>query len=362
MSDNTDNHGYETPARGTEDWHEPLNQNFEMLDVDVEVRDVAANRSAHEPKSGAKFLELDTGVVYVGDGTEWVPTLAMAYYDESGELVCGELADCVDAESGGTGTDAPSTFGANARSVHEGAIVFGDATQRSIWSKNANEIRSQMSIHAPTVATGDVTIGDDHVAAGGRMTAETVSASAVDTDSLDASGLSVDSDTLAVTIDAEEPQVTVEAEAIHSAVPIHAPAFETTSASAAKTGVEPVDPTQALEGVQSLEINTWEFTDGDGGRHLGPMAEDFAETFGVGNGDESIATVDADGVALAAIQGLAHRLEGRTDRLREQLAEKEARIGALEAENAAVRSRLATIEAALDVPTAADESTVPSDD
>jgi hypothetical protein len=34
------------------------------------------------------------------------------------------------------------------------------------------------------------------------------------------------------------------------------------------------------------------------------MAEDFYETFGLGDSDKSIGTLDADGVALAAIQGL----------------------------------------------------------
>ena len=39
------------------------------------------------------------------------------------------------------------------------------------------------------------------------------------------------------------------------------------------------------------------------------MAEDFAAAFGLGHDDAYIATVDADGVALAAIQGLQKRLQ-----------------------------------------------------
>jgi len=54
-------------------------------------------------------------------------------------------------------------------------------------------------------------------------------------------------------------------------------------------------------------------------RHIGPMAQDFQAAFGVGADDKHIATVDADGVALAAIQGL-----------NEILKEKESRIAALE--------------------------------
>ena len=37
---------------------------------------------------------------------------------------------------------------------------------------------------------------------------------------------------------------------------------------------------------------------------MGPMAQDFFAAFGLGDSDKHITTVDADGVALAAIRGL----------------------------------------------------------
>lgn len=123
---------------------------------------------------------------------------------------------------------------------------------------------------------------------------------------------------------------------VRSQMPIYAPAFNTTSARAAKTDVEPVDPARVLAGVESLEISTWRFRDGDT-RHIGPMAEEFAETFEVGRGEGSIATVDADGVALAAIQGLLDRqeaqvkaLEAAIEERRERLADLDSRLDALE--------------------------------
>ena len=67
----TSNHDYTTPTEGTLDWHVPLNANFELIDTDVEVRDVEANLSDYEPKDGAKFLATDTGAVYVGTGSSW---------------------------------------------------------------------------------------------------------------------------------------------------------------------------------------------------------------------------------------------------------------------------------------------------
>jgi hypothetical protein len=67
----TDNHNYNTPGEGTLNWDVPLNENFEQIDTDVEIRDADANRTNYTPKDGAKFLATDTGSVYVGNGTDW---------------------------------------------------------------------------------------------------------------------------------------------------------------------------------------------------------------------------------------------------------------------------------------------------
>jgi hypothetical protein len=67
----TPNHGYNVPNKGDPDWHEPLNENFEQYDSDIEIRDEDANKGNYEPKQGAKFLATDTETVYVGDGSGW---------------------------------------------------------------------------------------------------------------------------------------------------------------------------------------------------------------------------------------------------------------------------------------------------
>jgi hypothetical protein len=67
----TQNHQYNTPAEGEPDWNIPLNENFERIDTDVEIRDVDQNRSQYEPKDGAKFLATDTGEIHIGNGTDW---------------------------------------------------------------------------------------------------------------------------------------------------------------------------------------------------------------------------------------------------------------------------------------------------
>ena len=87
-----------------------------------------------------------------------------------------------------------------------------------------------------------------------------------------------------------------------------ATAFNLTSDRNAKQEFEKVEPREVLEKVAELPISRWSFKQDPATRHLGPMAQDFHAAFGVGPDDKHIATVDADGVALAAIQGLNQKL------------------------------------------------------
>jgi hypothetical protein len=94
-----------------------------------------------------------------------------------------------------------------------------------------------------------------------------------------------------------------------------------------------VDAHAILDGVVSLPISTWIYrADPDGARHLGPMAQDFKATFDLGASDRAIHKIDADGVALAAIQAL------------------HADLQAARSENEALRQRLTALEARLDGP------------
>jgi len=94
-----------------------------------------------------------------------------------------------------------------------------------------------------------------------------------------------------------------------------------------KENVVPVDAQQVLLQVARLPIATWNYRAEDpSSRHMGPLAEDFA-VFGLGQDDQHIGTVDADGVSLAAIQGLYQLSQEQAARI----AELEERIASLEA-------------------------------
>lgn len=90
-----------------------------------------------------------------------------------------------------------------------------------------------------------------------------------------------------------------------------------------KTDFEPVDTKAVLDNLCAIDIGTWRYKSQDPDiRHVGPTAQDFFAAFGVGEDDRHISTIDADGVALAAIQALNRR----NQELEAQIAELRALI------------------------------------
>ncbi|HEX4959301.1 MAG TPA: tail fiber domain-containing protein [Thermoanaerobaculia bacterium] len=105
-----------------------------------------------------------------------------------------------------------------------------------------------------------------------------------------------------------------------------------------KRDLVPVQPGEVLAKVASLPITTWNRkTDASSVRHMGPMAQDFAAIFGLGEDDKHIAILDMAGVSLASIQalyGMVTHLE----------TAKDAEIAALRRENADLARRIAALE------------------
>jgi len=119
--------------------------------------------------------------------------------------------------------------------------------------------------------------------------------------------------------------------------------WQTVSARSAKHDVTPVNPGEVLEKVTDLDVSTWEYDANPGVTRMGPMAGEFHDAFGLGDDPETIGHVDADGVALAAIQGLTERLDGKDDRIEEleaELDEKDDRIEELEERLGAIEARI----------------------
>jgi len=145
--------------------------------------------------------------------------------------------------------------------------------------------------------------------------------------------------------------------------------WESLSDRSAKENFVAVDGVEVLNRLAAIPVETWNMKSQNAAiRHIGPMAQDFSAAFGVGESSQYINTVDADGVALAAIQGLyklflekvaelsamkaSHDSQGqRLDMLQTKVAELTAekadqrqQISALQAQNVALETRLAALE------------------
>jgi hypothetical protein len=64
-----------------------------------------------------------------------------------------------------------------------------------------------------------------------------------------------------------------------------------------------------LQKVSALKITSWNYIKSTEGRHLGPVAEEFSQMFGLGENDSYISTIDADGIATAALKALMAKIE-----------------------------------------------------
>jgi hypothetical protein len=107
-----------------------------------------------------------------------------------------------------------------------------------------------------------------------------------------------------------------------------------------KTDIRDVDAHWILEQVAALPIQSWRYkVDHETVRHIGPMAQDFQASFGFGGDPKGIMSVDADGVALAAIQAL-YRMTVELERRTRQLEAQQQRLDNLEASLRALEARL----------------------
>jgi hypothetical protein len=101
---------------------------------------------------------------------------------------------------------------------------------------------------------------------------------------------------------------------------------------ATKENFVSVDKRALLEQLATMPITEYNIkAQDDSIRHIGPVAQDFA-TFGYGESDKAINMEDADGIALAAIQGLY-----------ELVQEKEAEIAALKERMTAMEGLVARL-------------------
>lgn len=76
------------------------------------------------------------------------------------------------------------------------------------------------------------------------------------------------------------------------------------------------NPEDILKGITKLKITSWNYKSEDTKiRHLGPMAQQFYSTFGIGESKVSICTIDIDGVSMIGIKALEKRTSDLSEKL-----------------------------------------------
>jgi len=112
-----------------------------------------------------------------------------------------------------------------------------------------------------------------------------------------------------------------------------------------KQNIVPIDSQQALDKLVSININEWTYTnDENNTRHVGPMAEDFYDAFGLGKGSKVLSTIDTSGVTIAALQGLKAEKDREIVALKDDAKAREKDIQVLIKMNADLVKRIELLE------------------
>ena len=95
----------------------------------------------------------------------------------------------------------------------------------------------------------------------------------------------------------------------------------------AKENFRDLNGSEVLAKLAEMPIREWNYKAQDAAvRHVGPTAQDFHAAFGLGEDPLRISTIDADGIALAAVKALALENAG----LKAELAALRERLDHLE--------------------------------
>ncbi|MGH8014929.1 MAG: tail fiber domain-containing protein, partial [Candidatus Zixiibacteriota bacterium] len=180
---------------------------------------------------------------------------------------------------GGNSNTAAGAFsfaaGSDANALHDGSFVWNDATGQPLYSRRSN----QFSVRASggfRILSNDDDDDDDDKASGVFLTP----------------GNS---------------------------------AWSSLSNRAAKSEIRAINVEELLEKLATMPITKWKYiAEESQADHIGPMSQDFYSAFGLGDDNKRISTIDADGVALAAIQALHKQnleLKRELEELRKQVKE-----------------------------------------
>ncbi len=99
-----------------------------------------------------------------------------------------------------------------------------------------------------------------------------------------------------------------------------------------KEDFQPLDAKDILAKISNLSISRWKYK-GTNEYHIGPIAEEFYNSFKTENDARHISTIDPSGISLIAIQELSRQLQEKETELiqtRKEILELKSRLDKLE--------------------------------
>jgi hypothetical protein len=107
--------------------------------------------------------------------------------------------------------------------------------------------------------------------------------------------------------------------------------WNSVSDSMTKENFRPVDKKALLEALARMRVRDYNLKSQDSSiRHIGPVAQDFHNSFGFGESNTAINMEDADGVLLAAVQALYDEMKGRDEAQQLRIAQLEAELARMQ--------------------------------
>lgn len=213
----------------------------------------------------------------------------------------------------GIGTDAPLgalAIGANVDSLGPMITLYGDAAESKVEAGRIRFLETDGSNYGGFYIHHDRTTNSLYV--GGHNTSDLLTANDFPLISIERFGGEVGFNRAS----SDHPiQVGTDGTNGNAAHLTASGVWTSTSSRERKSGFEEVDGRQLLAALERLPVTKWHYKGAEDEAHIGPVAEEFKAAFGLGGDERFIGSVDADGVALAAIKALYELVQVQQERI-----------------------------------------------
>lgn len=246
---------------------------------------------------------------------------------------------------------ASAAFGRETFAIGEASLALGVSSRANGVGSVAIGSRYELSVRAEADGASSLAVGRD-VRSGGATSIALGANTETATDAIGSFVFGDDSASPAQSMVGFANQFNVRAYSrvqfysnaaattgVHTGGPT--PGWQSASDARLKNHFRELSGEHVLARLSRLPIREWNYTTQDAGiRHAGPTAQDFRAAFGLGETARHISTVDADGIALAALKAI----DARTRALAKAHQKRQRETQALKTALVALTERLERLE------------------